>query len=158
VNVSSAPPQADTVQILADLDAGVPAVAAASKRVPTLVAYLRSQVVAASATLVDFVVMVACVELLGVYYVAATAVGAAAGGVTAFAANRHWSFLAGHGVLSRQAARYLAVWVGSLGLNCLLVYLLTDHGDLPYRWSKAATAVLVGACFNFPLHRLYVFR
>lgn len=157
MNVSSAPPQPDTVPILADLDASA-AVATDPAGLPTVIAYLRSQVVAASATLVDFVVMVACVELLGVYYVAATAVGAVSGGVTAFAANRHWSFLAGHGPLSTQAARYLAVWVGSLGLNCLLVYLLTDHGDVPYRWSKAATAVLVGACFNFPLHRFYVFR
>jgi putative flippase GtrA len=50
------------------------------------------------------------------------------------------------------------VWSGSLGLNCALVYLLTEHVGLTYTWSKAATALIVGACFNFPLHRHYVFR
>jgi putative flippase GtrA len=157
VTVSSAPPRADAIQGL-DLGGAAAPARAATASVGSLIAYLRSQLVAASATGVDFVLMVACVELVGVHYVAATALGALGGGVTAFLANRHWSFLAGHGAFVTQAARYLAVWIGSLGLNCLLVYLLTDHGDLPYRWSKVATAVLVGACFNFPLHRFYVFR
>jgi putative flippase GtrA len=126
--------------------------------VPLVAAYVRSQLSALLATVIDFAVMVALVELASLHYVIATALGALAGGATAFVLNRHWSFLAGHRELRTQALRYAVVWLGSIGLNCLLVYLMTDGAGLPYTWSKALTAVLVGAVFNFPLHRHFVFR
>ena len=121
-------------------------------------AYLRSQLVALLATAVDFAVMVALVEVLHVYYLAATALGAVSGGVTAFVGNRHYSFLATEGRVARQSLRYVLVWIGSISLNCVLVYAMTDGASLQYAWSKALTAIAVGACFNFPLHRWYVFR
>jgi putative flippase GtrA len=131
---------------------------------PLLGAYLRSQLVALLATAVDFAVMVvlvegvAGVEALHVHYLAATALGAITGGVTAFLGNRQYSFLAEHGRLGPQSLRYALVWIGSITLNVVLVYALTDGAALPYTWSKVLTAVLVGAGFNFPLHRWYVFR
>ncbi len=127
-------------------------------RVPLLTAYVRSQLSAVLATLVDFATMVVLVEHVGLHYVLATALGALAGGATAFLANRHWSFLAAHRAWDAQAARYGLVWAGSVGLNCGLVYLLTEHGGLAYTASKAVTAILVGIGFNFPLHRHFVFR
>jgi putative flippase GtrA len=125
---------------------------------PLIFAYLRSQLVALVATAVDFAVMVALVEGLHVHYLAATALGAFSGGVTAFVGNRHYSFLAAHGRLAPQSLRYALVWIGSITLNCVLVYAMTDGAALQYTWSKALTAVVVGAAFNFPLHRWYVFR
>jgi putative flippase GtrA len=127
-------------------------------RVPLLASYLMSQCAAGVATLVDFIVMVMLVERAGMHYVVATGLGAFAGGATAFAANRHWSFRAGHRRVGRQAFRYGLVWLGSITLNCLLVYLMTDKVGFGYVLSKGVTAVVVGACFNFPLHRHYVFR
>ena len=121
-------------------------------------AYLRSQLVAGLATAIDFGVMVGLVEKLHVHYLVATALGAIGGGITAFVGNRHWSFLASHGRVSRQSLRYAIVWAGSITLNCLLVYAMTDGASLQYAWSKVLTAIAVGACFNFPLHRWYVFR
>jgi putative flippase GtrA len=127
-------------------------------RVPLFASYLMSQCAAGVATFVDFVLMVLLVERIGVHYVVATALGAFAGGATAFIANRHWSFRAGHRRIGRQALRYTLVWFGSISLNCLLVFLMTDQVGFGYILSKSVTAVLVGACFNFPLHRHYVFR
>jgi len=121
-------------------------------------AYVRSQLAAGVATLVDFAMMVALVELCGLHYLTATAIGAVSGGVTAFVINRHWSFIAGHRAVGRQALRYALIWIGSLSLNCLLVYLMTDGAGLPYAYSKVVTAISVGALFNFPLHRYFVFR
>ena len=128
------------------------------RRLALLGAYLRSQLVALVATAVDFAAMVALVEGLHVHYVAATALGAFSGGVTAFFCNRHYSFLATHGRLGPQSLRYALVWIGSISLNCALVWAMTDGATLQYTWSKALTAIVVGAGFNFPLHRWYVFR
>jgi putative flippase GtrA len=127
-------------------------------RTSLVAAYVRSQLAAGLATLVDFAVMVGLVELCKVYYLSATAIGALSGGITAFVVNRHWSFIASHRALSRQAVRYALVWIGSLSLNCLLMWLMTDHGGLAYTYSKVVTAISVGALFNFPLHRYFVFR
>lgn len=125
---------------------------------PLLGAYLRSQLVALLATAIDFAVMVALVEGLHVYYLVATALGAISGGVTAFLGNRHYSFLASHGRVTSQSLRYALVWVGSVTFNVVLVYAMTDGAALEYTWSKVLTAIVVGAAFNFPLHRWYVFR
>ena len=123
-----------------------------------IAAYVRSQLAALLATGVDFLVTVLCVELAAVHYLSATALGGISGGVTAFLVNRHWSFVAGHRAVLRQALCYALVWACSLSLNCLLVYLMTDKAGLAYPYSKALTAVMVGAGFNFPLHRHFVFR
>ena len=125
---------------------------------PLLGAYLRSQLVALLATAVDFAAMVALVEGLHVHYLSATALGAISGGVTAFLGNRHYSFLASHGRLAPQSLRYALAWIGSITLNVALVYAMTEGAALQYTWSKALTAIVVGAGFNFPLHRWYVFR
>jgi len=137
-------------------DAGV--LAEAPARVPLASAYVRSQVAAALATLMDFGCMVLLVEAVHMHYVLATACGSLVGGATAFVTNRHWSFRAGHLEVSPQMLRYAVTWLGSLTLNCVLVYAMTEEAGLTYTLSKAVTAVLVGACFNFPLHRYYVFR
>jgi putative flippase GtrA len=126
--------------------------------VALLASYVRSQFAAALATAVDFTVMVALVEGAALHYVWATAWGALSGGVTAFSINRHWSFIAGHDAVAAQALRYALVWIGSLCLNCLFVYSLTDYAGLAYTHSKTVTAVAVGALFNFPMHRYFVFR
>jgi putative flippase GtrA len=127
-------------------------------RAPLFASYLMSQCAAGAATVVDFLLMVFLVQRAGMHYVVATGLGAFAGGATAFIANRHWSFRAGHRRIGRQALRYTLVWLGSITLNCLLVYLMTDKIGFGYMLSKGVTAVVVGACFNFPLHRHYVFR
>jgi putative flippase GtrA len=127
-------------------------------RVPLGSAYLKSQVVAALATLTDFACMVFLVEVAHIHYVASTALGLFAGGATAFLSNRHWSFRASHLDCGGQVVRYALVWLGSLILTCAGVYIMTDRAGLPYTLSKALAAIAVGACFNFPMHRFYVFR
>ena len=134
------------------------AVESVRPRVPPASAYVRSQLSAVAASLVDFVWTVLCVEAAGLHYLVATALGALAGGLTAFIANRHWSFRAAHHRVGGQMLRYMLVWLGSISLNCALVYAMTDGVGWSYMPSKALTAMLVGTCFNFPLHRYVVFR
>lgn len=106
----------------------------------------------------DFGSLVFCVEVLHVWYVAATAIGAFLGAITNFWLGRHWSFEAHAGRVRGQAGRYALVSLGSLLLNSGGVFVLTDYGHFPYPVSKAITALVVGFVFNFPLHRGYVFK
>ena len=121
------------------------------------VSFSRAQAASVAATLVDFGLLVLLVEGTGLWYVAATALGAFAGAITNFTLNRHWSFGAAGDEWGGQALRYALVSGGSLGLNILGVFLLTDGLGSPYAASKAITALLVGWFFNYPLHRGFVF-
>jgi putative flippase GtrA len=123
-----------------------------------LVSFHRSQVASLLATVVDFGSLVFLVELVHVWYVAATAIGAFLGALTNFMLGRHWSFKATHGAVHGQATRYAIVSGMSLLLNSAGVYLFTDLFGYKYTVSKLITAFLVGIFFNFPLHRRYVFK
>ncbi len=118
----------------------------------------RAQVASAVASVVDFTVLIFSVEGVGIWYVAATAIGAASGAITNFLLNRNWSFRARSEGMRTQALRYALVSLGSLILNSAGVYLVTDLGGAPYVISKAIVSFLVGLLFNFPLHRRFVFR
>ena len=122
-----------------------------------MVSLRRSQIASLTATVVDFASLIFMVEVCGVWYVAATAMGAALGAVVNFLLGRHWSFTAGEQPVGGQALRYAMVAVLSLVLNSLAVYLLTAYGNIYYALSRVIAAALIGLLFNFPLHRRFVF-
>lgn len=128
-----------------------------ASKVPFLSSLGRSQAASLIATGCDFLVLIYLVESLGVWYVAATAMGAFVGAVINFSINRYWSFKATGGRIHIQAFRYSLVSGLSLLFNSLGVYWMTDDLGLPYVASKALTSLLVGLFFNFPMHRFYVF-
>ena len=129
------------------------------RRQPRLMVSLRrSQIASLAATLVDFSSLICLVEVGHVWYVAATAIGAFLGALVNFFLGRHWSFVAEHDSVRGQVARYAAVSTGSLVLNSYGVYFLTETFGIYYVISKVISAVFVGLCFNFPLHRCFVFR
>lgn len=128
------------------------------KSTPFLLALGRSQISAIIATSVDFSVLFCLVERAHVWYVTATVVGAACGAITNFLINRYWSFAGHEGRFAPQVGKYVMVSGMSLMLNGGGVYFLTDHGALPYGYSKLVTSLAVALLFNFPLHRSFVFR
>jgi putative flippase GtrA len=89
--------------------------------------------------------------------VPATAVGAAAGGVTNFLLGRTWIFRAEHTPAGGQAVRYFFVSGASLGWNALGEYVLHDRLGLQYVLARAIVAVAVSLLWNFPMHRSFVF-
>lgn len=121
------------------------------------IGYLRSQGVALIATGLDFAIVVSLVLLSDCSAAGAGALGAGAGGVVSFALNRVFAFCASAGCARRQGFRYLGVWLGSLMLNCLLLWLGSDMLGWPIATVKIMAAALVGTCFNYPLHRAFVF-
>ena len=123
-----------------------------------LVSLTRSQFSSVAATVLDFGVLVFLVEVLHIWYVAATAVGAFSGAILNFTMGRTWSFVATHEKISNQAIRYTLVSGMSLALNTAGVFLITDKLGVSYGLSKAITAGIVGIFFNFPLHRGFVFK
>jgi putative flippase GtrA len=108
------------------------------------------------ATSVDFVVMVASVEILGLDPVVGTAAGALCGALTSFLLGRNWVFHRADSRAAGQVLRYAMVAGASLALNALGEYLLVRAG-LGYVRARVIVAVVVSNLWNYPMHKFFVF-
>jgi putative flippase GtrA len=109
------------------------------------------------ATALDYAVMIACVSLFGLTPVWGTVIGALCGAVTNFTLGRRWVFAAQGGSVVGQALRYALVSGVSLLANAGAVWLLGRFG-LYYIPARVLASIVVGICWNFPMHRHFVFR
>lgn len=121
--------------------------------------WLRHHLTSVIATCVDFLCMVASVELLNVSPVAATAIGAAVGGVSNFILGRYWIYRQASGApVEMQLARYVVVSLVSLALNTWGEHLFANVLNVQYVVSRVITAVIVSNAWNYPMQRFFVFR
>ena len=127
--------------------------------VPFLTSLLRYNVSAGTATGTDFLTLLFCKEVLGVYYVLATFIGACFGATVAFFLGRNWTFFNKEGHISSQSIKFLVVVGGSILLNTFGEYFFTDIVQIGhYMFARVVTAVTVGITYNFPMQRYFVFR
>ncbi len=119
--------------------------------------FLASQASATMASALDVVVMEGLI-LLGTPYGWAILAGHLAGGASDFAAKRHLIFRTRRPSQLHQALRYALAWAASLLLNLALAQGLVERLGLRPGLGALAAAVLVGLAWNYPVHRLYVFR
>ena len=120
--------------------------------------FLKSQITAVLATAVDFIVLFFLVEFFQVWYVSSAAIAAFCGALTGFLFGRHWAFIAKEDKWHHQASRYVIVAAGSMGLNTLGIYLITEGLSIHYMTSKVIISIIVAVGFNYPLHKYFVFR
>jgi len=131
----------------------------ASRRVVAEVGhFVRAHVASGVASALEWL-LVSGLVLAGVHYLFAAAAGAVTGAVTDFSLKRYWAFdrthLAG---VAHEGGRYLAVSLASLGLNLAAAYVLVDWLGVRPIPGVIAASILVGFAWNYPLHRVYVFR
>ena len=125
-----------------------------SARLREVWAFIASQASASVASALDVLVMEGLI-LLSVPYGWAILAGHIAGGVSA---KRHLIFRTGNQRLLNQAGRYLLAWGTSLLLNLGLARLLVGGLGLRASVGVLLAAVVIGLAWNYPMHRLYVFR
>jgi len=116
----------------------------------------KAQVSSSVATAVDWLFMTGLV-VAHVHYLIAAAGGALLGGLTDFAIKKWWVFGAGSGMLRGQAVRYAVVSGASAGLNSAVAWVMVDGAGLPPVPGVILASLVVGLCWNYPLHRLFVF-
>ena len=107
--------------------------------------------------MVDFSTMTILVELGHLPPVAATVLGAAAGGVTNFVLGRRWIFRAHEHHVGPQALRYAMVSAASAGLNAVGEQIVYGFLGLQYIVARAVVAIVVSLVWNYPMQRSFVF-
>lgn len=118
----------------------------------------KAQMSAQIATLIDFITSLMLAEAIGLWYVLATFLGALTGGVANCCINYRWVFDAHGARMTAISVKYLLVWTGSLGLNTLGTYILTEYTGYHFIIAKALTAIMVGIFWNYLLQRNFVYR
>jgi putative flippase GtrA len=120
--------------------------------------WFRHHAAAVLATVVDYGTMIAGVELAGLTPVAATPIGALAGAITSFTANRYFTYRGASGVRARgQAWRYALVSGVSLGLNTAGEWLFHHVWGVQYMLARVITSIIVSNVWNYPTMKLFVF-
>lgn len=109
------------------------------------------------ATAIDFLILIIMVQLLELWYIAASVTGTVCGGLLSFALNRKWVFGAESGSICLQFSRYSLVWFGNLLLVTLGVYLMTSLMHLNYLLSKTLVSILLGVSYNYLLQKQFIF-
>ena len=118
--------------------------------------FLRANIASLLASVCDYLVTIAAVEIFSLNVVVAGVLGTIFGGVIHFVMGRHWVFHAGKVKATGQVRKYLLIWLGNLLLNGLGMYVFTKLG-INYIVTKVVTSTMVGWVYNYPLQRWYVF-
>jgi putative flippase GtrA len=125
-------------------------------RAPVLVQLVKFGIVGVSNTLLTFAVYTFLLKVLGVWYLAASAIGFVVGATNGFLLNRRWTF-AGHVGDSLTPLRWAIVQGCGLAVNVGLLYVFVHDAKLDKLLAQAfATAVVTVTTFF--INRAWTFR
>lgn len=119
--------------------------------------FLKFQLTALVATSVDFAMTILLESGFDFHYPVAVGLGATCGAITAFMINRFWVFSSMKTHPVKQAFNYSLVVGGSIFLNTLGTYLLTESTMLTYLVSKAIVSLIVGFTYSYYFSKRFVF-
>lgn len=134
--------------------------------------FLRAQLSAQIATVIDFSFTIVLAELSHLYYLYATLIGAIAGGVSNSIINYRWTFKSNDCKKKYVACKYALVWLGSIALNTYGTYALTElmrknawvrnslalYFDNYFILAKIAVAIVVALFWNYYMQKIFVYR
>lgn len=118
----------------------------------------KAQLTAQVATLADFSLSLLLASAVGMHYLTASFIGALTGGIVNCCMNYRWVFHASDVKKKNVAVKYMLVWCGSIALNTLGTYLLTELSGQYFIYAKAVVAVLVAIFWNYQLQRSFVYK
>lgn len=121
-------------------------------------AFSKAQVSAFIGGLVDFIVMIAVVELFGLHYIVGIILGGLIGAYVNFTINREWTFSDSSAArMSTQLRKFAAVVIGSILMKSTGTYCLSEGLKLDYKIARLVADALVCFGFNYVLQRYWVF-
>lgn len=118
----------------------------------------KAQCSAWIASAVDFGMTLVLTSVVGLWYGNSTLIGAICGGLTNCAINYRWVFRTFGMKKKYVALRYAFVWIGSIALNTVGTWQLTEISGVNYMVAKTIVAAFVAVFWNYHLQRTFVFK
>ena len=112
--------------------------------------------VGASGYVVNLTVFALCLELLGMHHLPAATVAFVVAVTNNFWWNRHWTFRAGSGRASFQAARFFTVSVAAFLFAASILQLLVSVAELP-KLAAQAISIVAATPLNFIGNKMWSF-
>ncbi|MGI4727361.1 MAG: GtrA family protein [Janthinobacterium lividum] len=122
--------------------------------------FAKAQISAFLGGMLDYVVMIACTELLHIHYTISIIISGIIGAVLNFSLNRYWSFRdknSNEAPIGSQLAKFCFMVAGSVLLKAFGTYVLTSWLKLDYRISRLVIDIIVSLGFNYVLQNYWVF-
>ena len=88
--------------------------------------FMKAQLSAQIATVIDFLITILLVKLFGIYYLYATFIGSVVGGIVNCVINYEWVFKAEDCKKIHVGLKYFIVWGGSILINTWGTFALTE--------------------------------
>jgi len=120
--------------------------------------FAKAQASAFIGGLIDYMVMVACTELLFIHYTISIAIGGVVGAIVNFSINRYWTYRAHGAAVGFQFLKFALVVTGSILLKSSGTWLLTTFMRIDYKISRLMIDIFVSLAFNFVLQKYWVFK
>ncbi len=123
--------------------------------------FAKAQTSAFLGGMLDYIVMIACTELLHIHYTISIIISGCIGAVLNFSLNRYWSFKekrSDRSPIGPQLAKFCTMVAGSVLLKAFGTYILTSRLQLDYRISRILIDLIVSLGFNYVLQNYWVFR
>lgn len=122
--------------------------------------FAKAQLSAFLGGMLDYVVMIACTELLHIHYTISIIISGTIGAVLNFSLNRYWSFRdnnSNEAPIGSQLTKFCLMVAGSVLLKAFGTYILTSGLKLDYRISRLIIDLIVSLGFNYVLQNYWVF-
>ena len=131
--------------------------------------FIRAQISAQIATIIDFILSILLNQVFGIYYLYATITGSVTGGIFNCVVNYKWTFRTEDCKPAYVFFKYILVWIGSIGLNSGGTFVLTEFlkrennlinlsDSTAFITSTIIISVIVAVLWNYNLHRIFVFK
>lgn len=121
-----------------------------------LLKFIKFGVVGFSGMIVDFGITFLCKEKLKIQKYVSNALGFTVAATTNWLLNRIWTFASNNPQILNEYLRFFAVSVIGLGINTLILWLLTDKVKLNFYISKIG-AIGVTTIWNFLANNYFTF-
>jgi putative flippase GtrA len=120
--------------------------------------FFKLQAASVLGSIIDYCSTILGVEILHVWYLAASISGNLLGGCLQFLLNRTWVFPNIEANPRIQALKFTLVFLSNILLSAFAVYILTACYHLNYLLSKTVVSVLLGVSYNYFMQKKFVFR
>ena len=118
----------------------------------------KAQISAFIGGMFDYGVMVACTELLHIYYARSIIISGLLGALVNFSINRYWTYGARQIAVYNQLVKFYIVVLGSILLKSYGTYYVTESFMIDYKITRLLVDLVVSVGFNFVLQKYWVFR
>ncbi len=120
--------------------------------------FLRAQVSAFAGGVIDYLIMIICIEWFGISLITAIIIGGTIGAVINFFINRHWTFRNHNTKLLPQLVKFISAAMGSILLKATGTQFLTNALGVDYKITRLITDAIVCFGYNFLIQKFWVFK